>query len=242
MQLKADKLDTMGRLDVKKARRGRTLSFWGAWRELRRIGEYLNDDEEVHDLAACAFGNLGGRAVLILTNERVLIYKDGWFRRNAQSMAYSDIKSVEIKTGLFFGSLEFRGEGMAFEAAKIGRFAANHTMKLLRNRIGSRYKGWELQQEAIAQQKLAALQQSLEANTPAPSVSNAPPKPSTPPTTPLWAREEEVGLDAFLPPQKSVQSVSSADLIAEMERLSEQLNTGQITREQYDSSKNALLS
>jgi hypothetical protein len=138
------------RADVREALRGRGLSFLGANRERRRLEEYLHEDEIVHDLAACNFGDSGGRALLVASDERVLVIKDGWIFKNSQGMGYQDIRSVEITVGLIFATLQFHGEGMDFEVKRVGRWSAEHVVKLIRARIGSRYNKWERTRQAEA--------------------------------------------------------------------------------------------
>lgn len=207
--------------DVKAALRGRWVSFFGANRERRRLENYLHDGEIVHDLAAGSFGDTGGRALLVATTERVLVIKDGWIFKNSQGMGYQDIRSVEIKTGLFFATLQFHGEGMEFEVLKVGRFAADHFVKLVRGRIGSRYNTWERSlREATTQEQLVqqqskqqfAQQQQQQGfqQVQAPSLPSNPTlldfaqqapasaAPQAPLTAPV-AANGPVGLDAFIP-------------------------------------------
>jgi len=183
------------RADIKEANRGRTLSFWGAGRERRRLEQYLHEDEIVHDMLACSFGDTGGRSLLVITDERILAIKDGWIFKNSQGMSYQDIRSVEFKSGMLFASLEFRGEGMEFEVTKAGRFSGEHAVKLIRSRIGSRYAKWERERQATADAAQAAVSgsvlQNVEANhsaasTPAASIP-VPQVPSFPQFTPMPA-------------------------------------------------------
>ena len=136
--------------DIKVAMRGRSVTFLGARRERKKLVDvYLHADERVDDLLACSYGDTGGRSLLVATNERVLAVKDGWVFKNSQSIGYKDIRSIEIRTGLFWSEITFIGEGnVLFEVKKAGRFSADRLVKLVRTRIGSRHAAYQRQVEA----------------------------------------------------------------------------------------------
>jgi hypothetical protein len=218
------------RTDVRKALRGRRISFIGANRELRLLVNYLYDNEEVHDLLACRFGDTGGRALLVVTDERVLVYKDGWIFKNSQAMSYEDIRTVEVRTGLFTGKIKFKGEGMSFEISKVGRFAAEHAVKLIRSRIGSRFDAWE-------QQRLMR-QNPHTAATPVQEVQETP-TPVQP--KPFYETDEPLTLDQFLVPTPKEEK-PAASLLDELERLQALQEKGLLTPEEYTAAKQKLLS
>lgn len=136
---------------IEEARRGRYFSFLGSNREIRRLRNYLHEGERVDDMVSCLFGEFKrGRALLIATNERVLVIKDGWIFRSSQAMAYEDIKTIEVNTGLFYTTFEIHGEGMHYTIAKMWRWGAEHFLKIVRQRIGTRYKKWSEQEEQLS--------------------------------------------------------------------------------------------
>lgn len=223
------------RKDVKKALRGRSLSFLGANREIRRIDDYLHEGEEVHDLLACNFGDTGGRSLVVVTDERVLVFKDGWVFKNSQSMGYEDIKTVEIRTGLFWGKIKFKGEGMNFAITKVGRFSAEHAMKIMRSRIGPRYNTWE-----VKRQILRAEREQLEHGDATPVQPSSPTqaKPAA-----FYETDEPLTLDQFLPPvTEESKPEKTGNIIDELERLQALLEKGVITPEEYAAAKRKLLS
>jgi hypothetical protein len=225
------------RKDIKKSLRGRSLSFLGANREIRRLEDYLQPGEEVHDLLACNFGDTGGRSLLVVTDERILVFKDGWIFRNSQSMGYEDIKTIEIRTGLFWGKIKFKGEGMNFAITKVGRFSAEHAMKIMRSRIGPRYHTWEAQR-----QQLRVERDGLTNGTPTP-VPSSPAAPAKPPA--FYETDEPLTLDQFLKPitgEEPKTPEKSNSLIDELERLQVLLEKGVLTQEEYASAKKKLLS
>jgi hypothetical protein len=224
------------RKDIRKALRGRSLSFLGANREIRRLDDYLQPGEEVHDLLACNFGDTGGRSLLVVTDERILVFKDGWIFKNSQSMGYEDIKTIEIRTGLFWGKIKFKGEGMNFAITKVGRFSAEHAMKIMRSRIGPRYHTWEAQR-----QLLRAERDQLESGAPAPVLTPTPAAPVKPPA--FYETDEPLTLDQFLKPiSGEAKPEKSSNLIDELERLQVLLEKGVLTQEEYTSAKKKLLS
>lgn len=226
------------RKDVKKALRGRSLSFFGAHREIKRLDNYLHEEEEVHDLVACSFGDTGGRALVVVTDERVLVYKDGWIFRNSQAMAYSDIRTIEIRSGLLWAKIKFKGEGMSFEISKAGRFSAEHAVKIIRSRIGSRYNNWEIQRQLLLDQKNQAQQpsQTPTANLTAPA--------------PFYQTEEPLTLDQFLSPAPTANQTETntgttpavtGSMVDELERLQSLLRIGILTPEEFTIAKKKLL-
>lgn len=223
------------RTDVKKALRGRSLSFLGANREIRRLEEYLHDGEQVHDLYACTFGDTGGRALVAITDERVLAYKDGWIFKNSQGMSYADIRSIEIRTGIFWAKIKFKGEGMSFETTKVGRFAAEHAVKIIRGRIGSRYKAWEAQRTLLRQQ-------AEQADVPTPTAI----LPTVPEANkPFFMTDDPLTLDQFLPHLQAEEAAaqnSSNNLVDELERLQVLKENGLLTDAEYATAKLKLLS
>lgn len=225
------------RKDIRAALRGRSLSFLGANREIRRLEEYLQPGEEVHDLLACNFGETGGRSLLVVTDERILVFKDGWIFKNSQSMGYEDIKTIEVLTGLFWGKMKFKGEGMNFAITKVGRFSADHAMKIMRSRIGPRYHTWEAQRQTLRADR---------------DIQNGvvPPKPALEQETPtkapaFYETDEPLTLDQFLKPiagEPVKTTEKSSSLIDELERLQTLLEKGVLTQEEYASAKKKLLS
>lgn len=142
--------------DIRRALRGRSVTFLGANRELRKLPEYLHEDERVDDIAACKFDTAGGRAIVVATDERIIVVKNGWILRSSQSMAYKDVRSIDINTGVFFATIDFHGEGVdPFKISHVGRFAADHIVKLIRERTGSRYNTWERKRQQDKQQQTA---------------------------------------------------------------------------------------
>lgn len=229
---------TSMRKDVRKALRGRSLSFSGANREIRRIEEYLHDGEEVHDLLACNFGDTGGRSLLVVTDERVLVFKDGWIFKNSQSLSYEDIKTIEIRTGLIWGKIKFKGEGMNFAITKLGRFSAEHSVKIIRSRIGSRYNTWEAKRLALRAEK-----EQEEQGLPLPAATPAPAKPAA-----FYETDEPLTLDQFLPPKEpkaenftGSMPMVTGSMVDELERLQSLVGKGILTPEEFATAKKKLL-
>lgn len=220
------------RTDVKRALRGRSISFLGARREIRRLVDYLHDGEEVHDLLACNFGDTGGRALLVVTDERVIIYKDGWIFRNSQGMGYGDIRTIEVRTGLLWTRIKFKGEGMSFSANKVGRFSAEHGVKIIRGRIGSRYNAWEAHRLQLREQAANASMPTSPA--PAPQDNNA--------SVPFYQTDEPLSLDQFLTNNaKQEPSDKPVNLVDELERLQSLKDKGILSQEEHDLAKQKLL-
>lgn len=223
------------RKDVRKALRGRSLSFLGANREIRKLDNYLHEGEEVHDLMACKFGDTGGRALIAITDERVLVFKDGWIFKNSQGMSYRDIRSIKVSTGLFFATITFKGEGMNFVASKVGRWAAEHGTKIVRSRIGSRYNTWQAQLERDKAEQAKAPEQPLPQTDVTASMEAS---------KPFYDTDQPLGLEHFLPQVKAepATETKTSGLADELERLRHLKDAGFLTDEEFSEAKRRLLS
>lgn len=247
--------------DIRRALRGRSVTFLGANRELRKLPEYLHDDERVDDVAACKFDTAGGRAIVVATDERIIVVKNGWILRSSQSMAYKDVRSIDINTGVFFATIDFHGEGVdPFKISNVGRFAADHIVKLIRERTGSRYHTWERQR----QQEKHQLQQQQAAMSLSTPVTSAQP---VVPQQPLSDRlEDYVGITSqslnpvslpgpqhipnptnpnvqqlHFPPTNPTPAPQPVNLLAELEKLEEQYKQGLLSDGQFQFAKKKLL-
>lgn len=203
--------------------------MWGAFRELRLLPTYLLQDEVVEDLVACSFGKTGGRAVAVATNERLLFVKDGWIFKNSENLAYSDVKSVEINTHLFFADVTFVGEGHEIEVKKVGRFAAKHMVDLVRARVGVRYNKWQRDEQARVDLSTGAI----------PVVNPlAFTVPATAPTTP----PNPLAVPSAAPQTPFHASAASQDsFLSRMERLTQLRDSGALTEMEFQSKKRDLL-
>lgn len=224
--------------DIRTAMRGRSITFWGARRERRKLPNYLHADERVDDLLACSYGDTGGRSLLVATNERVIAVKDGWVFKNSQSIAYKDIRSVEIRTGLMFAEITFIGEGnVLFEVKKAGRFSADHLVKLIRTRIGSRNAAYQRQLDS--QQTQTAVPEpyhpGLVTNPALTSSLTRPVRPAPTPTTP----EPELSLGDLA---RLAEATPTRDLYAEITELEQQHKAGLISDGEFEYKKRQILS
>jgi len=197
--------------------------MWGAWRELRRLPNALYADEVVDDVAACSFGETGGRAIMVATNERLLFVKDGWIFKNSQNIAYNAVKGVEIRTHLIFADIVFVGEGHEIVVKKVGRFAAKHFVDLVRSRIGSRYNKWQRDEHEKRQQAATASNaSSASASNPlAFDTASAAPAPAT----------------GSIP----LPSTAPDSFLNKMERLAHLRAAGNLTEAEFQDAKRRLL-
>jgi len=231
--LEADK-SSMRRPDIEVALRGRTLSLWGSWRELRKLPEYLHPDERVDDVTAANFGETGGRSLIVATNERILIIKDGWIFKNSQGIAYSGLRSVEIKTGLILSEISFVGDGIEINTTKTGRWSGKRIVHLIRERIGSRYNSYQNSQAALG----------LAGNAPLNTTSIAAPSASL--SNPLDFSAPQSGLNLHTVTTNQANSAatppaSQDNFLSQMERLSALRASGALSEVEFQNAKNKLL-
>lgn len=119
---------------------------------------------------------------------------------------------------------------MSFEASKVGRFSAEHGVKIIRSRIGSRYNAWETH-------RLQLREQASSTATQTPPVS-----PSQPATgaLPFYQTDEPLSLDQFLT-NGSAKESKPVNLVDELERLQSLKDKGILSQEEYDLGKQKLL-
>lgn len=129
------------RKDILDAKRGRSLSLIGTYREVRLLHRHLFPDETVYDLIPANTGKTGGRALLVATNMRVLSVKEGWLFNDSETLHYSNMRGVDIKNGLFFAEMIFHSEGLDdFHVTHAGRFNARKFVQTVREKVAEHKK------------------------------------------------------------------------------------------------------
>lgn len=117
--------------DIKLAKKGNAFLI-GSNREIRRLPEYLHQNERVQCIVTGTPDGGRGRGIVVATNERILFIKDGWVFRTNQDYPYETLSTVEFRTGIFFGKLTVFGKGDEATYHGVGRFAGAAFTKLAR--------------------------------------------------------------------------------------------------------------
>lgn len=119
---------------IRNASQGDILRL-GANREIRRLSEYLNDNEEVFMIVSGSRLGERGRGIIVSTSERVIFIWDGWIHRETQDFPYETISSVEFKVGILFGTFTMFGKGDEVAYNWVGRFRGQEFTKKVRSLI-----------------------------------------------------------------------------------------------------------
>jgi hypothetical protein len=122
------------KLQIKQAAKN---DFWllGAYREKRRLLDYLHEDEEVFMIVSGSREGLRGRGIIVATSERVLFIWDGWIFRETQDFPYETISSVEFNVKIIFGTFTMFGKGDAVSYNWVGRMRGFEFTKKVRSLI-----------------------------------------------------------------------------------------------------------
>lgn len=118
------------RQQIKEAKKGNAILF-ASNREIRRLPLYLSAGEDVISIITGSPIGSPGRGIIVATNYRVLFIKDGWILRTDQDFPYETISSVEMKTGLFFGTFTLYGKGDETGYSWVGRFKGQKFKKIV---------------------------------------------------------------------------------------------------------------
>jgi hypothetical protein len=119
---------------IKEAKKGNAFLF-GSNREIRRLPLYLHENEVVNRIITGSPVGKKGRGIVVSTNERILIIRDGWVFRNTQDFPYETISSIEFNTSVFFGTFILFGKGDEVAFNWVGRFAGTNFSKLVRQAV-----------------------------------------------------------------------------------------------------------
>lgn len=111
------------------------LLLFGSRREMRRLKQYLNRDEEVFEIITGSPIMGRGRGIVAATSERVIFIRDGWVYRDSQDFPYETVSSVEFKIGIFFGTFSMYGKGDEVGYNWVGRIAGARFAKTVRELV-----------------------------------------------------------------------------------------------------------
>jgi hypothetical protein len=125
---------TTQREQINEAKKGNAILF-GSNREIRRLPEHLHQGEIVRKIVTGSPYGKRGRGIIVATNERVLLVRDGWVFRNTQDFPLETISSVEFSTGWFFGVFSLFGKGDEVAFNWVGRNAGDKFAKLIRELV-----------------------------------------------------------------------------------------------------------
>lgn len=116
---------------IKTAIKGNAYHF-GSNREIRRLPDHLNNDENVISILTGSRMGKRGRGIIVATDERLFFLWEGWVFREHNDLSFTSLNSIEFKTGIFFGTIEAFSAGDSVAYNWVGRFAGRRFVKLVR--------------------------------------------------------------------------------------------------------------
>ena len=90
------------RTDIERAA-SKMASRFGAKREIKKLPEYLWEEETVVRMSSGSYG--GGMGLLVQTNERLLFIKDGMMNQTTEDFPYNKISSIQWSSGMVTGTI-----------------------------------------------------------------------------------------------------------------------------------------
>ncbi|GHE33351.1 hypothetical protein GCM10017673_40360 [Streptosporangium violaceochromogenes] len=107
----------------------------GAKREIRKLIEYLWDDEQVHLMSGGQYG--AGTGLVVLTNRRLLFVKDGVMSKTTEDFPLDKISSVQWSSGMLLGTLIVFASGNKAEIKNMDKKDGKQVADTLRERLAS---------------------------------------------------------------------------------------------------------
>jgi hypothetical protein len=120
------------RPDIEKARSLMSAKL-GSGREIRRLAEYLWDDEQVERMLSGTYG--GGTGLLVLTNRRLLFVKDGMMKKTLEDFPLDKISSIQWSSGIALGKVIIFASGNKAEVGSVTKKDGKDLADLVRERI-----------------------------------------------------------------------------------------------------------
>lgn len=107
----------------------------GAKREIRKLVEYLWDDEQVRHMVAGFYG--GGTGLVVLSDRRLFFVKDGWMNKTTEDFPLDKISSVQWTSGVLMGKLIVFASGNKAEITNVGKQGGKTIADTIRERLAS---------------------------------------------------------------------------------------------------------
>lgn len=105
----------------------------GAKRELSRLHEILGDDEKVLELARGTYGSRVG--LIVLTDQRILFYNEGWTGSINQDLPLRECRSVAVGSGVLYSSVLIQARDNSVAISKVIKEDAARIVKAARKQL-----------------------------------------------------------------------------------------------------------
>ncbi len=110
----------------------------GSGREIKRLTEYLWDDEQVERMVSGQYG--GGSGLLVLTNRRLLFLKEGMMRKTLEDFPLEKVSSIQWLSGIAMGKLTIFASGNKAEVGSVVKKDGKDFGDQVRERIATSSK------------------------------------------------------------------------------------------------------
>src|SRR5690349_7190273 len=105
----------------------------GSGREIKRLVEYLWEDERVDRMVSGSYG--GGLGLLVLTDRRLLFLKDGITSKTHEDFPIERVTSVQWSSGMATGKVIIFASGNKAEITNVTKKDGKDLTDLVRSRI-----------------------------------------------------------------------------------------------------------
>jgi hypothetical protein len=114
---------------------GRMNVKLGAKRELRKLNEHLWPDERVEEMTSGTYG--GGTGLVVLTDRRLLFFKEGWVGKTSEDFPRDKVSSVQFSSGLLLGKITVFASGNKAEIQNVNKDDAKRIVDNMRARLSA---------------------------------------------------------------------------------------------------------
>lgn len=122
----------LSRPDVKAAIERMAVTVGGR-RELRNLDEHLWEGEKVEEMTTGAYG--GGTGLIVLTDRRLLFFKDGWVAKTSEDFPRDKVSSVQLSSGLLLGKIIIFASGNRAEITNVNKQDGKRIVDNIRARL-----------------------------------------------------------------------------------------------------------
>lgn len=123
------------RQDIEQAKQ-RMRTKLGSGREIKKLVEYLWENEYVEAMTSGMYGK--GTGLLVLTDRRLLFVMDGWTTKTSEDFPLDKISSVQWSSGIALGKLIVFASGNKAEIKNLNKDDGKEIADRIRHRLSDR--------------------------------------------------------------------------------------------------------
>lgn len=122
------------RSDIAAAKRKMRVTL-GAGREIKRLTNYLWEDETVEQMTTGTYGK--GTGLVVLTDRRLLFVQDGMVSKTTEDFPIDKVSSVQWTSGLMLGQIIIFASGSKSEIKNLNKDDGKEIVDRIRHRLSA---------------------------------------------------------------------------------------------------------